>query len=117
MVTAGMLPIAAALLALAGFGTGAMAQGYESQALPDQIEVINHTSEPIEEVRISPQVDDAWGGDRLAGRIIQPGESARLPVSDLKGDCYFDVRVGGASGTESDYFGLNLCSSPVVAAE
>jgi hypothetical protein len=117
MVATRMFPIAAALLALAGLGPDALAQGYETQALPDQIEVVNHTNEPIEEVRISPQVDEAWGGDRLAGRTIQPGESARLPVGDLKGDCYFDVRVGGASGAESDYFGLNLCSSPVVAAE
>src|SRR5690606_15138755 len=78
--------------AVAGSAGHAVAQSYRGDSLPDEIEFRNATGEPIEEVRISPQVDEAWGGDRLRGRVIMPGETVQLPVEDLRGDCYFDVR-------------------------
>jgi hypothetical protein len=100
-----------ALLALlaAGFAVGAVAQ-----ALPDSVRIQNKRSVEIDDLRVSPDFESSWGYNRLQANPLPPGESAKIPVDDLRGGCYFDVKVREHDGTEAEYWSLDLCSQPVI---
>jgi hypothetical protein len=100
----------AVLAALAaGFAAGAAAQ-----ALPDSVQVQNRRASAIEDLRLSPDFESSWGYNRLRSAPLPPGESARIPTDDLRGGCYFDVKVRAHDGAEAEYWSLNLCSQPVI---
>jgi hypothetical protein len=73
------------------------------------IRILNSSSDPVVEVRISPCEEDAWGDDRLADNL-QPGDSRDFRLTP---DCY-DVRVVGATGEEARFFDLTLESRVIL---
>jgi hypothetical protein len=85
-----------------------------AQALPDSVEIQNRRGGTVEDLRVSPDFESSWGYNRLRAAPLAPGASARIPVEDLRGGCYFDVKVRQADGAEAEYWSLNLCSRPVI---
>lgn len=100
-----------AVLAAAAAGVPAAAL---AQALPDSVEIQNRRSATIEDLRVSPDFESSWGYNRLRASPLAPGASARIPTEDLRGGCYFDVKVRQNDGAEAEYWSLNLCSRPVI---
>ena len=92
----------------------ALTAGAGAQALPDSVEIQNKRPSAIEDLRVSPDFESSWGYNRLRATPLPPGQSARIPVDDLRGGCYFDVKVRGHDGAEAEYWSLNLCSRPVI---
>lgn len=99
---------------LAFLAAGSAGSALAQQALPDAVEVQNNRTAPIEELRVSPDFESSWGANRLRALTIPPGEKAKIPTQDLRGGCYFDVRVREANGSESEYWSLNLCNQPLI---
>jgi hypothetical protein len=54
------------------------------------------------------------GHNWLLSAPLQPGDSARIPADDLRGGCYFDVKVRAHDGAEAEYWSLKVCSQPVI---
>ncbi|MGK9170774.1 hypothetical protein KXR53_31045 [Inquilinus limosus] len=104
--------IAVLAVLAAGFAAAARAQ-----ALPDSVEIQNRRSGTIEDLRVSPDFESSWGYNRLRTAPLPPGASARIPTDDLRGGCYFDVKVRQNDGAEAEYWSLNLCSRPVIDLE
>ena len=104
--------IMALALIAAGFAAAAQAQD-----LPDSVEVQNRRSGTVEDLRISPDFESSWGSNRLRAAPLPPGSSARIKTDDLRGGCYFDVKVRQNDGAEAEYWSLNLCSKPVINLE
>ena len=88
-----------------------------AQALPDSVEIQNRRSGTVEDLRVSPDFESSWGYNRLRAAPLAPGASARIPTDDLRGGCYFDVKVRQKDGAEAEYWSLNLCSRPVIDLE
>ncbi|MGK9232502.1 hypothetical protein KXS07_11250 [Inquilinus limosus] len=103
-----------AVLAVLAAGSAAAAW---AQALPDSVEIQNRRSGTIEDLRVSPDFESSWGYNRLRAAPLAPGASARIPTDDLRGGCYFDVKVRQNDGAEAEYWSLNLCSRPVIDLE
>jgi len=101
-------------LALLAAGSAAAAQ---AQTLPDSVEVQNRRSGAIEDLRVSPDFESSWGSNRLRAAPLPPGATARIHTDDLRGGCYFDVKVRQEDGAEAEYWSLNLCSRPVIDLE
>lgn len=71
--------------------------------------VVNRTSQAINEVYASASGQTNWGRDRLGERTIAPGGNfaVRLPAD---GNCVYDVRVVYENGTPEERRNVNTCN-------
>ncbi len=93
--------------ALALLAGSAQAQPAPGEANPS-FYLVNRSPAPISRVYATPAGLPNWGGDRLGGTAIGPGQNApiRLPAD---GSCVYDVRVVFANGRSDERRGLNTC--------
>lgn len=99
----------AALLIALPVGT-ALAQAARNPPFPNpSFNVVNRTSNPINELYASSSGATNWGQDRLGERTISPGGNfpVRLPAD---GTCTYDIRVVYANGTSDEQRGINTCN-------
>lgn len=94
--------LASAALLLMGIGFPAVAQ-------PQDFAIRNHGNVDIEEVYVSVQYRQFWGGDRLGSQDIAPGQEATVSLSEFGAECFFDIRVVDANGQVREYWGHNTC--------
>lgn len=98
-----LLSIAAAALCLMPV---AITTGTGSDA---RIIVINQAAAAIDALYISPDFRGRWGGDRLLGRTLGPGERVSVTLPDSAGACFFDIRLVTAAGESLALWGRDLC--------
>ncbi len=76
--------------------------------------IANRGSLSITEIYISPSSTDAWGDDRLADAILEPGRTLRLRLGRLR-DCAFDVLVIYEDASREERLAQNLCRARQLA--
>lgn len=75
-------------------------------ASPYRLVVANWSSRAIREIFVSPATAPDWGGNRLEGRSLSPGDDVRLAYG---GACRGDLRVVFDNGSAEERHGLDLC--------
>ncbi len=94
---------------LAALTAGLAVVPAEAQAPNPSFNIVNRTSNAINEVYATTGGTTTWGRDRISNRPIPPGQTGpiRLPAD---GNCVYDVRVLYANGQSEERRGLNTCS-------
>ena len=85
-----------------------------AQAKNPSFNLVNHTSQPIRELYVTPGGDDKWGANRLTSGPIAPGASFAVRRR-IDGNCVFDVRVIYADGTREERRTVDTCKIEDVA--
>jgi len=79
------------------------------------IGLINHSSDTIENVYISPTSSGIWSVDRLRDSTLRGGHAV---LFDFDGSgyttCHFDVRLDFQSGESREYYDLNFCNVTAI---
>jgi len=70
--------------------------------------LVNRTSQVIEELYASPSAAQDWGSDRLGRTTVAPGRS--VPVRLPQGDCQYDIRVVIQGGTVREERRVDACA-------
>jgi len=76
--------------------------------------LVNHASQAIRELYVTPAGDDKWGQNRLASGPIAPGNSFAVR-RHIDGNCVFDIRVIYADGTREERRTVDTCKIEDVA--
>jgi len=58
---------------------------------------------------LSRPTSDAWGRDRLAGRVIAPGQSTQIVIRPSLGGCLYDMKASFQSGGDARLFAVDVC--------
>ena len=98
----------AALLLAAGVGSAAWA-GEQDFVL------LNNTGETIEELYVAPSSSDEWEEDVLGRDVLAEGERTRIEFPRRENACLWDLKVTYDDDTSSEWQGINLCETSVVA--
>jgi len=85
-----------------------------AQAKNPSFNLVNHTSQAIRELYVTPAGDDKWGGNRLTSGPIVPGASFAVR-RHIDGNCVFDIRVIYADGTREERRTVDTCKIEDVA--
>lgn len=70
--------------------------------------IANRSTLSITEIYVSPASTDAWGDDRLADAILEPGRTLRLRLGRLR-DCAFDFLLIYEDASREERLAQNLC--------
>jgi hypothetical protein len=73
-----------------------------------EVTVVNRSSRPVHELRISPSDADQWGDDRLGDDTIPAGGSFRVRLGRTR-DCHFDVQVIYDDAGREEQRGVDVC--------
>lgn len=95
-----VLAVLAALFAMIAGASPALAQ--------NRFWLQNNTSQTIVSANVSPSRVQDWGPNILARGPIQPG--MQVWVEPTFPDCYLDIRVRFADGTEDGHLGVHACT-------
>jgi hypothetical protein len=79
------------------------------QGAAQQILVVNQAQSAIHELYISPDFHGRWGGNRLLGRALAPGESTAVTLPGRAGTCFFDIQLVTDTGVRQAIWGQQLC--------
>ena len=99
------------LLLCLGFALASPARAQEKNP---SFNLVNHTSQAIRELYVTPAGDDKWGGNRLTSGPIVPGASFAVR-RHIDGNCVFDIRVIYADGTREERRTVDTCKIEDVA--
>jgi hypothetical protein len=67
----------------------------------------NATTQPINQVHVSPSIVAAWGDDRLGSGTLRPDATASIQLAP--GPCLNDIRVVFADGSAREKRQVNTC--------
>ncbi|WP_270935031.1 hypothetical protein [Falsiroseomonas oryzae] len=93
----------AALLALVAAAPAAAQSGDPS------FNLVNRSSQPINEIYVSPVTERNWGHDWLGADVLPAGRSFPVRIPPTAG-CQHDVRVVYADGQPEERRNLNTCA-------
>lgn len=71
--------------------------------------VENGGSSPLETFNLSRPDSHAWGQDRLAGRVVAPGERVEVILRPSLGGCLYDMKALFQSGGDARLFAVDVC--------
>ncbi len=105
-----MLKAGYALFAIALFAALPGAASAQSAGQNPSFNLVNHASQPIRELYVTPAGNPNWGQNRLVdGPIASGGKLAvRLSVADK---CVFDVQIVYADASKEEHREVNTCGA------
>lgn len=77
--------------------------------------ILNNTGFPIAQVFVSASAKEDWEEDVLGEDILPEGERTRIRFSSDENACLWDLKVVYADEESSEWQGINLCETSVVA--
>jgi hypothetical protein len=97
-------------------GLAALVAFSGAAAAPERAIVVrNDSRRSIVAVYVTSSIDGWWDRDLLRGRRIDPNDSRRVRLRGADdGGCNFDVRLVDDRRRNHDYFGVDLCLSPLI---
>lgn len=101
--------LAASLLTGLFAGHAALADGAQNPSF----NLLNHSSEAIRELYVTPAGNERWGRNRLT-RPVPAGASFAVRRR-IDGNCIFDIRVVYADGRSQDRHGVDSCKTDDIA--
>lgn len=75
-----------------------------------ELNVVNASGRPINEIYISATAASSWGTDRLEESTLAPGAMVRLSLGRTA-ECSFDVQIIYDDATREDRTGIDVCHS------
>ena len=78
------------------------------------VTVRNDSPQPIVQLFASRSANERWGGDRLRGSSIGPGQSWPLRLAG-GGDCSFDFQAAYQDGRVEERRQVDICHNSVIA--
>ena len=105
-----MLKATCALFALVLLATLPGAASAQSVGQNPSFNLVNHASQPIRELYVTPVGNTNWGQNRLVDGAVSPGGkvAVRLSVADK---CVFDVRIVYADASKEEHREVNTCGA------
>ncbi len=73
--------------------------------------VVNHATQAMNEIYLSPHSSEDWGADWLGADTLAPGDSVTLPLGTAAG-CAYDAKIIYADGSREERDDLDLCHQP-----
>jgi hypothetical protein len=105
------------VLSFAAFGMLSLSSLRASAALDDidrSFDLVNHSRQTVDSVRISNIDDDSWGPNLLDGDTIAPWGFLKLQPFQSLGYCRFNIKVDFQNGSSETISDVNLCEANKV---
>lgn len=99
-----MIRLVAASLLSAAFAAPAFAEDL-------QFELINQTSQVLDQFYASPSNTNEWGEDILGQDVLGAGESGTVTIADGSDQCEYDLKSVFQSGEEVVREAADLCET------
>ena len=83
---------------------------------PRDFTLANASDVTITHAYVSPAEAMSWEEDVLGSGVLASGESVDVVFSGFTADaCFYDIKVLAADGREGYLYGVDLCSTTLVA--